>query len=102
DTIGALTDTDTVEVNGGKLEVSGAVSGTGGFTIDSGATLQFDVANTRPVTFAGSTGELIYKIAANTTTGNIMGLSGGDAIDFSNLNPLTAHVQSVSLAGGIT
>jgi hypothetical protein len=85
DTIaGVLTDNGTVEVVSGKLEIAGTISGTGMFHIDPGATLQLDGADANNVVFAGSTGGLVLG-DPSSFSGTIVGLSGSDAIDLTNL-----------------
>jgi fibronectin-binding autotransporter adhesin len=72
---GAFIDNGTVEAAGGTLEVASAISfGAGKFTIDAGATLQLDHADTLKVAFSGN-GELILKDPTHFT--GIISDSGG-------------------------
>ena len=87
----------TVEITG-ELELTGAVSGTGVFQIDPGATLQLDGAGPSNVKFVGSTGDLVLKNPAAFYLNNetIAGFTGSDEIDLTNINPAKAHVESVT------
>ena len=81
-----ITDYGTIEVARDSLEVAGSIfPATGVFQIDAGATLQLDGADSLNVIFTDSTGELILKDPADFT-GNIVGLSGSDTIDLTNLS----------------
>ncbi len=86
DTIaGTLTDNGKVEVVSGTLEVAGSISGTGVFQIDAGATLQLDGSDSNNVVFSGATGELVLE-DPSTFSGKIIGLSGSDTIDLTNIS----------------
>jgi hypothetical protein len=79
-----IVDYGTIEVARDSLEIAGTISGTGVFQIDQGATLQLDGADSLNVIFTGSTGELVLGDPSEFT-GNIIGLSGSDTIDLTNL-----------------
>ena len=87
-----VTNNGTLEVAGGTLELAGALSGTGVFKIDAGAALQIDGADALQVVFTGSTGTLILEDPIHFT-GTIAGLNGNAAIDLTNINSSTAHLQ---------
>ena len=75
--------TGTIEVSQSALELTGAVSGTGLFTIDNGATLQFDGSVTSGTTaaFLGASGTLIIEQPSSFDS-HISGISGsGDVLD---------------------
>src|SRR5262249_4468330 len=82
----------TMEVAGGTLELAGALSGTGAFKIDAGAALKIDGADALQVVFTGSTGTLILEDPIHFTA-TIAGLNGNAAIDLTNINSSTAHLQ---------
>ena len=92
---GSITDNGTVELINGKLELAGTLSGTGVLQIDAGATLQLDGADSINVKFNGPTGDLVLKNPA-AFAGTIIGLSGNDQIDLTNIASATAKVSSVS------
>jgi T5SS/PEP-CTERM-associated repeat protein len=72
---------------GGKLEIQGAVSGTGSMTIAPGATLQIDGAlgTGQNIAFgAGGSETLILGSPTGTISNPITGFSLGDKIEFSN------------------
>jgi hypothetical protein len=73
----------TLEGNGTLVDITGAPSGLGSFTINAGATLQF---GTGLHTISGSTAD----------NGTISGLTGSDQIDLANINWQTAQVSGVS------
>ncbi|MGY8683250.1 FecR domain-containing protein [Bradyrhizobium sp. UFLA05-153] len=96
----AVTNTGTIEVQGGTLDLAGGLSGTGSLIIDDGATLELAGANAQTVTFAGGADTLqLDNVAGQSFTGTIAGQSSsggtftiagagnvttasGDALDF--------------------
>ena len=78
----------TIEASGAGLHIAGAVTGTGAFTIDDGATLEFgssvDIGTT--VSFAGPAGTLKLD-APWAFAGQISGtLNTGDVLDLAGFN----------------
>ncbi|MBK3661140.1 VCBS domain-containing protein [Bradyrhizobium diazoefficiens] len=96
----AVSNTGTIEVQGGTLNLSGGLSGAGSLVIDDGATLELAGATAQTVTFAGGADTLqLDKVAGQSFTGTITGQSSaggtftvtgaadittasGDALDF--------------------
>lgn len=96
----AVTNTDTIEVQAGTLNLSGGVTGTGTLVIDDSATLKLAGATAQTVTFAGGADKLqLDKVAGQSFSGTIAGqsskggtftitgaaditTSSGDALDF--------------------
>ena len=96
---GAVTNTGTVEIQNGTLNLSGGLTGAGQLIIDDKATLEFGGADAQTVTFAGGTNTLQLDktshgftgtIAGQATTGGTFTVTGnadittskGDALDF--------------------
>ncbi|MBT2842868.1 hypothetical protein HIR28_11905, partial [Staphylococcus coagulans] len=74
----AVTNTGTIEVQAGTLNISGGLSGGGLAIIDDGATLELAGATAQTVTFAGGTDTLqLDKVAGKSFTGTIAGQSSG-------------------------
>nr|WP_249135551.1 hypothetical protein [Bradyrhizobium diazoefficiens] len=74
----AVTNTGTIEVQAGTLNISGGLSGGGLAIIDDGATLELVGATAQTVTFAGGTDTLqLDKVAGKSFTGTIAGQSSG-------------------------
>ena len=88
-----LVNDGSVVVTGATLDVSGSVTGSGGFTIDNGAHLEFgsSVAATDTVVFQASTGSLILD-HSSSFAGLISGftgdgtLAGSDQIDLTDIS----------------
>lgn len=96
----AVTNTGTIEVQAGTLNLSGGLSGVGSLIIDNGATLELAGATAQTITFAGGADTLLLdKVAGLSFTGTIAGQStnggtftitgaaditsaSGDALDF--------------------
>ena len=97
---GSVTNTGTIEVHSGTLNLSGGLSGVGTLIIDDTATLELAGATAQTVTFAGGADTLrLDKVAGQSFTGTITGqsskggtftvtgaaditASSGDALDF--------------------
>ncbi|MGN6749317.1 MAG: beta strand repeat-containing protein, partial [Xanthobacteraceae bacterium] len=99
-----FTDNGTIEVlSGKKLEISGAIAGTGIFLIDSGATLKLDTAESLNVLFAAATGLLVLGDPTQFT-GTISASGGslqaGDVIDVSGFDTGASIAYSGTTAGG--
>jgi len=107
---GPITDNGTIEAAGGFLEISGAISGTGKFQIDSGAALELTGTSAENVSFANNSGNSGTLVLDNTAgyTGQISGFAGNttlsDGIDLkdvtysASLTPnynTTTHVLSI-------
>lgn len=72
----AVTNTGTIEVQTGTLNLSGGLSGVGGLIIDDGATLELAGATAQTITFAGGADTLqLDKVAGQSFTGTIAGQS---------------------------
>jgi hypothetical protein len=98
-TTGALNinNTGTVNVQSGTFDVAAAVTGTGSFTIGSGAQLELgsSVASGTTVVFQNATGTLKLDDPAHFA-GQISGLSGTDGIDLVGFSSASAVVTPVS------
>jgi hypothetical protein len=94
----ALDNTHSVDVQSGALDLSGAVTGTGSFTIGNEASLEFggSVAAGGTVSFAGSNGTLQLLNPASFA-GEISGITAsGDILDLTGYDTST----TASTAGG--
>ena len=89
---------------GGKLEIQGSVSGTGGITIGAGATLQLDSVVSAGgggqsfILSAGSPETLIIGAPGTAFANSLTGLATGDKIEFGNGMTIT----SAALVNGNT
>jgi len=94
-------DNEGTVVASGMVDIGNTVSGAGSFTIDHGATLQFDkcVGYCQTVTFADSSGTLALSDPSDFH-GSIAGLSAGDTIDLTNICP--AEIESATIVSGST
>jgi hypothetical protein len=99
----SVTNTGTVNVQSGSLDIAAGVTGTGQFTIGSGAQLEFGAAVSadETVTFEGSTGTLKLDDATHFA-GSIVGMTGSDGLDLANFDaahavvtPVTSSTQTV-------
>ncbi|WP_409997176.1 VCBS domain-containing protein [Bradyrhizobium cosmicum] len=73
---GSVTNTGTIEVQAGTLNLSGGITGIGSLIIDDGATLELAGATAQTVTFAGGADTLkLDKVAGQSFTGTIAGQS---------------------------
>ncbi|WP_300254107.1 tandem-95 repeat protein, partial [Bradyrhizobium sp.] len=124
----AVTNTGTLEVQSGTLDLAGGLAGAGALMIDNTATLELAGADAQTVTFAGGTDTLqLDDLAGQSFTGTIAGQSSsggtftvtgdanitsasGDALDFTasggtGYNPanvvLTPAGTLTGAAGGI-
>jgi hypothetical protein len=94
----SVTNTGTVNVQSGSLDIGGPVTGTGQFTIGSGGQLEFggSVASGQTITFEGTTGTL--KLDDPTDFhGQISGLTGSDGIQLTGFDSTTvvnANIQA--------
>ena len=99
-----FTNNGMIEVlSGKKLEISGAVVGTGFFRIDSSATLQLDTAESLNVLFATATGLLILSDPTHftgTISENAGSLQPGDVIDVSGFDTGASISYSGTISGG--
>ncbi|WP_247459812.1 hypothetical protein [Bradyrhizobium sp. 62] len=95
-----VTNTGTIEVQAGTLNLAGGLSGVGSVIIDNGATLELAGATAQTIAFAGGVDTLqLDKVAGQSFTGTITGqstnagtftikgaaditTSSGDALDF--------------------
>jgi hypothetical protein len=108
----AVTNTGTIEVQAGTLNLSGGLTGAGQLVIDDQATLELGGANAQTVTFAGGADTLKLDKTSHGFTGTITGqattagtftvtgnanitTSQGDALDF------TASGGSIGSRGDI-
>ena len=93
-----ITNTGTVNLQSGSLDIGGSVTGTGQFTIGSGDQLEFggSVASGQTIIFGGSTGTL--KLDDPTDFhGQISGLTGSDGINltgFDSTTVVSANIQA--------
>ena len=82
---------ETITDNGSIIDkttvtITGAVSGTGSFTIANKAVLEFGAGDTAPITFAsGSSGTVKFDKSLTQPTGTISGLTAKDFIDLADL-----------------
>jgi hypothetical protein len=101
-----ITNTGTIEVQSGSLDLTAAVSGTGALKIDAGATLELaaGASSGQTVTFNAATGTLHLdnpaafsgKIAGIVGTGDVLDLGGFDAAN----HTVTAMTGSGSYDSG--
>lgn len=80
---GRIFNDGVIEITGGKLEITGSISGSGKIIVDAGATLEFDGANDQIIDFHGLGGELVLDGAS--FKGAIEGLEVTDKIDLSHI-----------------
>jgi len=79
-----ITNSGTLEANGGSLVVNDAVTGTGSGMITGGGTLTFNGNFQQNVTFSGA-GTVVLPEAADLYLGTIFGLGSGDKIDLAGI-----------------
>ncbi|MBR0779437.1 VCBS domain-containing protein, partial [Bradyrhizobium diazoefficiens] len=72
---GGVTNTGTLEVQSGTLNLAGGITGIGTLTIDDKATLELGGADAQTVTFAGGTNTLKLDDTGHSFTGAITGLA---------------------------
>ncbi len=94
----ALSNSGSIEANGGTLLVGGLLTGTGGVQIDAGAALEAggSVAATETLTFGGI-GSVLKIDAAAGFAGSLANLAGGDVIDFANTTLTQVSTSGTSL-----
>jgi hypothetical protein len=117
-----ITNTETIEVKAGTLDLAGGLSGAGSLIIDTGATLELAGADAQTITFAGRTGSETLQldnvlgftgtIAGVSSTGGTFTIAGpgditsasGDAIDFTASGGVVGNEADVTLtpSGAIT
>ncbi|WP_201455999.1 beta strand repeat-containing protein, partial [Bradyrhizobium macuxiense] len=82
----AVQNSGNIWANGGNVDVTGVVTGSGTATISGAATLEFAAASAENTTFAtGATGTLKLDQAENFT-GTVSGFGAGDTLDFSDIS----------------
>jgi hypothetical protein len=86
----SITNTGTVNVQSGSLDIGGPVTGTGQFTIGNGDQLEFggSVSSGQTITFEGSTGTLKLDDPTHFA-GEISGLTGSDGINLAGFDSTT-------------
>ena len=99
----SVTNTGTVNVQSGSLDVAANVTGTGAFTVATGATLEFggSVGAGETITFLGSTGTLTLDHSETSPFGgqiaNLTGtLSTHDSIDLADMVSTLASAHYVA------
>ncbi|WP_456766427.1 VCBS domain-containing protein [Bradyrhizobium sp. USDA 3650] len=110
-----VTNTGTIEVQAGTLNLAGGLSGVGSVIIDSGATLELAGATAQTIAFAGGADTLqLDKVAGQSFTGTIAGqstkagtftikgaaditTSSGDALDFTASGGTSAAPANIVL-----
>ena len=111
----AVTNTGTIEVQAGTLNLAGGLTGAGSLVVDDGATLELAGATAQTVSFAGGTDTLqLDKVAGQGFTGTITGqssvggaftvtgaaditTSSGDALDFTATGGTLAKAADIVL-----
>jgi hypothetical protein len=111
----SVTNTGTIEVQSGLLDLAGGLNGVGLLVIDNGGTLELAGATAQSVTFAGGADTLqLDKVAGQSFTGTISGqatqggtftitgaaditTSSGDALDFTASNGSLATPATIVL-----
>ena len=93
---GAATNNGAVTVNGSVLDVRGAVTGAGGFTIGANAELEFGSSDAESVTFNGAKAVLKLDQPAQFS-GTLANMAVGDEIDLAGI-----VVTSPTVTGGTT
>jgi hypothetical protein len=93
----ALTNNGTLKANGGTLDVTAAVSGTGSATIVSG-TLQLGSTFNQNVTFSSTSGVLDLANSQGFTSGTVTGFShtGGTSFDLRDIGFVSAGEATFS------
>lgn len=100
----AIANSGVIEADGGVLELTGALSGSGKTQIDAGATLELGAASAEAVSFGGAIGTLRLD-DPSSFSGVIGGLAPGDVIDLVGVTTtgpvnLSGSVLSVPTTGG--
>jgi hypothetical protein len=104
---GSFDNNGNLLVNGGTLDISGAVTGNGTATI-AGTTsiLELAAASAQNVNFATGAAGTLKLNAASSFTGTVAGLADGDRIDLANFqfsnNPTITNVTGTGAAGSTT
>ena len=96
-----ITNTGTIEVQSGSLDLGAAVSGTGNLKIDAGATLELaaGASSGQTVTFSAATGTL-HLDNPSAFTGRIAGIVGsGDVLDLGGFDKAN-HVVTATTGSG--
>lgn len=103
--LSSITNTGTIEVQSGSLDLNGTVSGIGTLKIEAGATLELSsgASSDQTVTFSSSTGTLKIDDLAHFS-GHISGLSGSDGIDLTgyDINTIDLVVNSTTASTVLT
>ena len=94
---GTIVDSGSIDASG-SVDIASAITGTGSFTIESGATLKFDgsVVSGIPVSFSDATGTLALSDPANFDA-IVTGLQVGDIIDLTTTTVTSATWNGTAL-----
>ncbi|WFU40503.1 FecR domain-containing protein [Bradyrhizobium sp. CB82] len=100
-----VTNTGTIEVQDGTLDLAGGLSGAGSLIIDNGATLELAGATAQTISFAGGTDTLqLDNVAGQSFTGTIAGqsTSGGTftATGAGNITTASGDALDFTASGG--
>ena len=100
-----ITNLGTINADGRKLDLQGAVTGNGKLHIDSKATLELGGPTAEAAAFEGKRGTLFLD-SANDFTGTVAGMAGRDGIDLANFafssHPSITGVVGTGAAGSTT
>ena len=106
--VDALSNSGTIQANGGNVTIEGKLTGSGQAEIFSKSMIEFESAATNGVTFENNSGDsgLLKLGAAQSFTGTVAGLAAGDGIDLANFlfadTPLISKVTGTGVAGTTT
>jgi hypothetical protein len=94
--------TGTITASGGTLDFQNFVTGDAAFTIEAGATLEFDgVTSTGPtVSFGADTGTLVLA-QPDSFQGQIANVSGSDVLDLQGLSAANGDTFEASASAGV-
>jgi hypothetical protein len=105
---GSLTNNGNLLADGGKLDITGPVTGGGTATLSGkNSVLEFGAASAETTTFsAGATGAILKLDNASSFSGTVVGLAKGDSIDLANFlfsnNPTITGITGSDKAGATT
>ena len=80
-----LSNSGTLEADGGFISVSGAATGAGSATIVGTGQIEFAGASSNSMKFTGSTGQMLILDDSVKYTGTVLGFSGSDKIDLADI-----------------
>jgi len=96
----SVSNSSTVEVDSGTLDIQGAITGTGNLNIHGATMLELDgsVARTQQVNFSGS-GGILQLTSPSSFSAPISGFAQGDFLDLTTFDPAHTTVAFTENAG---